>query len=89
VGRVGAITGTGLVLRRQATIASPSWDPSGERLAFTLSRIDDWGPENGNKVMTINADGTCLTRVFIDPEMTVYGTAWQPGPGREAGRIGC
>jgi hypothetical protein len=39
--------------------------------------------------MAINADGTCLTRIFTDPAMTLSGTAWQPGVGREAGPISC
>ncbi len=39
--------------------------------------------------MAINADGTCLTKVFSDPDLTLYGAAWQPGPGREAGPIVC
>ena len=80
------------LLRRKGFISFPSWDPSGSRLAFTRNLPDFTGslePEPGNKVMAINADGTCLTRVFADPEITVYGTAWQPGVGREAGPISC
>jgi hypothetical protein len=39
--------------------------------------------------MAINADGTCLTKVFSDPDLTLHCSAWQPGVGREAGPIGC
>lgn len=94
VGRVGDLTETRLVLRRRGLsyMAWPSWDPSGSRLAFTLSQADEPGdrdPEEGNRVMAINADGTCLRKVFSDPELILGGAAWQPGPGREAGPIGC
>lgn len=86
-------TGAKRVLRRKGYISFPSWDPSGSRLAFThnppAEATGGLEPEPGNKVMAINADGTCLARVFTDPEMTVYGSAWQPGPGREAAPIAC
>jgi len=81
------------VLRRKGYISFPNWDPSGSRLAFTRNPpaegTDLLEPEPGNEVMAINADGTCLTRVFTDPDLTLYDSAWQPGPGREAGRIAC
>jgi Tol biopolymer transport system component len=76
---------------------APSWDPSGEQLAYTQSTGDDWfGLGVTNVVMEINADGTCPTRVFGRPAkpksrrlVGFYGPAWQPGPGREAGAIAC
>jgi len=68
---------------------SPSWDPSGERLAFDRLRAVGEGIAGETAFMEINADGTCATRVtsarrwgFVDP-------TWQPGPGRGAGRIAC
>jgi Tol biopolymer transport system component len=86
-------TGAKRVLRRKGYISSPSWDPSGSRLAFTRNPPADGtgflDSEPGNKVMAINADGTCLTRVFTDSELTLGSIAWQPGPGREAGPISC
>lgn len=86
-------SGARRVLRRKGFISFPSWDPSGSRLAFTRNppaeATGTLEPEPGNKVMAINADGTCLTRIFTDPELTLYGTAWQPGLGREAGPIAC
>jgi Tol biopolymer transport system component len=83
-----------LLLRKRGYISSPSWDPSGTRLAFTrdspIRLVGTREPRQpGNKAMEINADGTCLTRVFQDPEATVHGAAWQPGTGRAAGRIPC
>lgn len=92
VGRVGAPIGARLLLRVHGLLGSPSWDPSGQRLAFVHSQTadpSDWGVEKGDKVMAINAGGTCLTQVFSDPDLTLYGAAWQPGVGREAGPIAC
>lgn len=92
VGRVGAPVGSRLLQRMRGLLHAPSWDPSGQRLAFVHSWDEDPGDrglEEGNRVMTINVDGTCLTKVFSDPDMTLYGAAWQPGIGREAGPISC
>lgn len=67
---------------------SPSWDPSGERLAyvqFSLVRA-----ETGvSALMQINADGTCRTKVPSSPGASLSAPTWQPGTGREAGRIEC
>jgi Tol biopolymer transport system component len=81
-----------LLLRKRGLIAWPSWDPSGSRLAFTRSVADSvrsYRPTAGDEVMAINADGTCLTQILSDPETTLFGSAWQPGVGREAGPISC
>lgn len=72
---------------------SQSWDPSGERLAFVRYPPEWLEPEGlgyGNAVMQVNADGSCLGFV-LRPSLDVafFGVAWQPGPGREAGRIEC
>jgi Tol biopolymer transport system component len=71
----------------------PSWDPSGERLAFVhyrpeVTELDELGM--GSSLMQVNADGSCL-RTVLGPARRIglYGAAWQPGPGREAGRIAC
>jgi hypothetical protein len=81
------------VLRRKGYISFPSWDPSGSRLSFTVNppaeATGGLEPEPGNEVMAINADGTCLTQVFSDPEVTASGSAWRPGIGGEAGPIVC
>jgi Tol biopolymer transport system component len=71
----------------------PSWDPSGRRLAFTgLSGTGPAigsDPHQGNSVMQVNADGSCLSRVLTTRRGIAYGSAWQPGPGRGAGPIAC
>jgi Tol biopolymer transport system component len=92
VGRVGAPIGSRSLVRMRGLLGFPSWDPSGQRLAFVNLRDEnpgDRGLEEGNRVMTINADGTCLTKVFSNPDMSLYGAAWQPGIGREAGPVSC
>jgi TolB protein len=71
----------------------PSWDPSGERLAYVrwpLSRSEDAPFGHGNALMQINADGTCPTVMRAFPRFTIFfAPVWQPGPGRGAGRIEC
>jgi Tol biopolymer transport system component len=69
-----------------------SWDPSGERIAFV--RFSSAGTEAasigfGDSVMQVNADGTCPTKTLSAPRTAFLVPAWQPGPGREAGRIAC
>lgn len=71
-------------------LAWPSWDPSGQRIAFTrLGRDGFGGSHESNAVMEINADGTCLTRLLPIGRSYFSGSSWQPGPGREAGPIAC
>jgi hypothetical protein len=58
----------------------PSWDPSAERLAYT----------EHTSVLEINVDGTCRRKVLTGVKERLYfGPAWQPGPGRGAGRMDC
>jgi Tol biopolymer transport system component len=70
----------------------PSWDPSGERIAFNSYRPGP-GPlrlPSDTSVMQVNADGTCLTKVLASrSRQSLRGAAWQPGPGRGAGPIEC
>jgi Tol biopolymer transport system component len=71
---------------------APSWDPSGERLAYTTKRSPTEATsgllEDG--VMEINADGTCRSKISAgEPGSIIQFPVWQPGPGREAGRIPC
>ncbi|MFL5873060.1 MAG: TolB family protein [Solirubrobacterales bacterium] len=92
VAQVGSFSSSRLLLRKRNLLAEPSWDPSGHRLAFILSRVVENGysdPQEGDKLMAVNADGTCLTRLFSEPQVVVSGPAWEPGPGREAGAISC
>lgn len=86
------LTDTSLKAERPA-----SWDPSGERLAYT-TRSAPTESASGDleaAVMQINADGSCPSRISaLVPKVRGYHLsfhypAWQPGPGREAGRIEC
>lgn len=72
---------------------SQTWDPSGERLAFIRylpERSDPEGLGYGSAVLQVNADGSCLSPMLLpSPDIAFFGVAWQPGAGREAGRIRC
>jgi tricorn protease-like protein len=89
--------GTGLrrlTKTRYQDEAFPSWDPSGERLAFVRYLPETVENELleigvGASVMQMNADGTCPREILESSIEAIYGAAWQPGPGREAGRIAC
>jgi Tol biopolymer transport system component len=71
---------------------SPSWDPSGQRLAWI-----EWNPFPseaafaglGNKLMQANADGSCPTKTISYRDAAIFAASWQPGAGREAGPIAC
>lgn len=70
----------------------PSWDPSGERLAFTQRPAREGNLLNqgvGSSIAEINADGTCRRKVAFTLGLSFHDPVWQPGPGREAGRIEC
>lgn len=72
---------------------SQTWDPSGERLAFVRYLPERFEPDElgyGSAVLQVNADGSCLSPLlFPSANRAFFGVAWQPGPGREAGRIEC
>jgi TolB protein len=68
----------------------PSWDPSGERIAFTTFPGETGeGNELPSWIGQVNADGTCLRALRRGVSSNFSGAAWRPGPGREAGRIAC
>jgi TolB protein len=71
--------------------SAPSWDPSGSRLAYLVTSNES--PLSlfgfGNAVMEVNSDGSCRHELEVFSRSVFYGVAWQPGPGREAGRISC
>jgi Tol biopolymer transport system component len=72
--------------------ASPSWDPSGQRLAFTqfpAKATFEALVGIGSAILEINSDGTCRHRLLFTYGLSYQDAAWQPGPGREAGRIAC
>ncbi|HEX5990788.1 MAG TPA: hypothetical protein VFY75_11330 [Solirubrobacterales bacterium] len=91
---VAAADGSGLtgLTRTRSLELMPSWDPSGQRIAYTLispvlGEASFLGA--GDSIMEVNADGSCRTKVLSVPGVTLYGATWQPGPGREAGSISC
>jgi len=82
------------IARVKGGLAWPSWDPSGARIAFTTLKGGEpflpSNPAEGNSVMQVNADGTCLdTLLSIEGRGHYEGVAWEPGSGREAGPITC
>jgi len=70
---------------------SPSWDPSGARLAYTEAKLRPAAAlfGFGDTVVQANADGSCRTEVLSAPRAAYFGPAWQPGPGREAAPLSC
>jgi len=81
------------LVRIRGGLAWPSWDPSGSRIAFTRleggSSLSPSTPADGNAVMQVNADGTCLGTLLSIKRGYYEGVAWRPGPGRGAGPIAC
>ncbi|HEY5941417.1 MAG TPA: hypothetical protein VIT89_00970 [Solirubrobacterales bacterium] len=76
--------------------SAPSWDPSGQRLAYVQFRADtSFVPglgllfPTGDALMQVNADGSCREKILTQQRVAFYGAAWRPGPGREAGPISC
>jgi Tol biopolymer transport system component len=70
----------------------PNWDPSGQRVAFTKMDNRKGSPLGfikPNSIEEVNGDGTCPMSVPSLKRGRFSGAAWQPGPGREAGRIAC
>jgi Tol biopolymer transport system component len=73
--------------------AHPSWDPSGERLAFTQMpakpTLVAQGRGTGSSIMQMNSDGSCRHRLLFAYGVSYREPVWQPGDGRGAGRIAC
>jgi Tol biopolymer transport system component len=92
---VGAADGTGLRLISDGprTEESPTWDPSGQRLAFVMAPAPTFHPNfgfYGNALLQVNADGTCQTVLRSESSSyAILSPSWQPGPGRGAGPISC
>lgn len=75
---------------------SPSWDSSGQRLAYVAVKADtSFDPglgllfPTGNAIEQVNVDGSCREEVRSSRKVALYGVAWQPGAERGAGRIEC
>jgi Tol biopolymer transport system component len=91
---VAAADGSGLtrLTRTRNLELAPSWDPLGQRIAYTLltpALGEAFFLGAGDSIMEINADGSCKTKILSVPKVTLFGATWQPGPGREAGPISC
>jgi Tol biopolymer transport system component len=91
------MTSTPLTRTRWIAESHPSWDPSGQRIAFSSFRISKEPIEAlfdkllpfGNSIVQVNADGSCRQKVLSLRDTAVFGPTWQPGPGRAAGPIAC
>jgi Tol biopolymer transport system component len=80
------------VLSVSGGLSWPSWDPSGQRIAFTRLNDEEGSPLDLikiNSVEEVNADGTCPTTVPSLKRGFFSGAAWQPGLDRGAGRLAC
>lgn len=80
-----------LTQTKRAQESQPSWSPDGGRIAF-LRTPGPGGFGFGSTLFQVNADGACLRRVTGSSGRSapaLYGPAWQPGPGREAGLLSC
>jgi Tol biopolymer transport system component len=81
-----------LTRTRHALETAPDWDPSGQRMAFAAGGHG----YRASRLFAINADGSCRTRLLgkggrlgAGIRVSYEQPTWQPGPGREAGRIAC
>jgi len=91
------VDGTGLRRLTHTPLQSeqfPSWNLSGERIAFVRYLPEPVENEFlaigiGASVMQMNADGTCPKEILEPSIVALYGVSWQPGTGRGAGRIPC
>ena len=79
------------LIRVRGGLAWPSWDPSGQRLAFTKLNGGTPGTplRSSNSIAEINADGSCPTTLLSLKRGFFSGASWQPGPDRGAGPIAC
>jgi Tol biopolymer transport system component len=87
---------------RRVSEGHPSWDPSGQRIAFSRGPssfpmfLGETDAEISGRLLQINPDGSCPTLMFRRAirQGPFFGRdfwqpAWQPGPGRGAGPISC
>lgn len=81
-----------LTRTKRALEVTPRWDQSSQRISYT--RVNPFGSERallgfGDAIMQINPDGSCPTKILSLRSWLLYGAAWQPGLGREAGPLSC
>jgi Tol biopolymer transport system component len=95
---VASIDGSGVrrLTQNDEIETSPSWDPSGERIAYVQMKAStgfdpalDFLFPFGNEIREMNADGSCKKTIMRSPKLAFYGVAWEPGEGRMAERIAC
>jgi Tol biopolymer transport system component len=78
---VAATDGSGLTKLTQTRNLEfePSWDPSGQRIAYTmLSPVlgEAFFLGAGDSIMQINSDGSCKTKMLSLPKVTLFGATW-------------
>jgi Tol biopolymer transport system component len=91
-----------LTATRRVSEGRPSWDPSGQRIAFSRGPSSFSGflgatdSEIPTRILQVNADGSCPSLMFAKSVRhgpyfgRDYGpAAWEPGSGRGAGPIAC
>jgi Tol biopolymer transport system component len=79
------------------TETRPSWDPSGQRIAFNAYHISRDPIEAlfnellpiGNSILQINADGSCRQKILSQRNVALRGPVWQPGADRAVGPSEC
>jgi Tol biopolymer transport system component len=71
-----------LTRTRDLNEASPSWLPSGSRIAFQRGKAFD--NAEGMSLLQINADGTCERTILADPRLDTWyaSPAWRPRKAR-------
>lgn len=67
----------------------PNWDPSGQRIVYSLARFSSRFEVERASVWQVNRDGSCGTELLFEPGFWFFGPSFRPGIGREAGPISC
>jgi len=60
----------------------PSWDPSGNRIVYSLAKFSSSGSEiKRASIWQVNGDGTCATEMLFERGFWLFGPSFQPGRG--------